>query len=284
MEPLHIDDNANDSDDINGNANDFDDIHDTIRMMPTRGADDDLNDYDYDNDDDPNDYDYDDDNDDTKDGDDTDYEDNDIGNDDDTDDDHDTDDNNDTENDGYDSENNDCDSKNDDYDSENDGNDSLRTDNDDSPLRDYDDDEPQDLDDHVDQKHLISNETTIMNRMLMPHFTFTPPSPQVGDDRPQLLRIGHEDDFANYVTRSPFLRVPEAPRGTSSADSPPFFRLAPVSEQPGKSGEEFANRMSTKWNSLRSRRRAVHKGSRDVVPDDGTYFRPTKLRRIMEEN
>jgi hypothetical protein len=246
-------------------------------MMPTRGADDDLNDYDYDNDDDPNDYDYDDDNDDTKDGDDTDYEDNDIGNDDDTDDDHDTDDNNDTENDGYDSENND-------YDSENDGNDSLRTDNDDSPLRDYDDDEPQDLDDHVDQKHLISNETTIMNRMLMPHFTFTPPSPQVGDDRPQLLRIGHEDDFANYVTRSPFLRVPEAPRGTSSADSPPFFRLAPVSEQPGKSGEEFANRMSMKWNSLRSRRRAVHKGSRDVVPDDGTYFRPTKLRRIMEEN
>jgi hypothetical protein len=250
-------------------------------MMPTGRADDDPNDYD--NDDDPNDYNYDDDNDDAEDGDDTDYEENGLGNDDETDDAHDDDDNYDTEDDGYHSENDDYDSKNNDYDSENDNDDSLRIDNDDSPLRDYDDDEPQDLDEHVDQKHLISNEDTIMNRMLTPHFTFTPPSPQVGDDRPQLLRFGHEDDFANYVSRSPYLRVPEAPRGTSLTDSPPFFRLAPADQQPGKSGEQFASRMFTKWNSLKSRRRAVHKGSRDFVPDDGTGFRPTKLRRIVEE-
>jgi hypothetical protein len=271
MDPLHIDDNANDSDDINDNANDFDDIHDTIRMMPTGGPDDDLNDYDYDNDHD---------NDDTKD-DDTDYEDNDIG-DDDTDDDHDTDDNDDTQDDGYHSENDDYDSKNDGYDSEND-NDSLRTYDNDSPLRTDDEDEPQDLDEQVDQIHLSSNEDTIMNRILMPHFTFTPPSPQVGGVRPQLLRFGHKDDFANFVTRSPYLRVPEASRATSSADSPPFFRLAPAYQQPGNSGEEFANRMFTKWNSLKFRRRAVHKGSKEFVPDDGTGFRPTKLRRIVEE-
>jgi hypothetical protein len=271
MDPLHIDDNANESDDINDNANDFDDIHDTIRMMPTRGADDDLNDYD----DDPNDFDYDADNDDTKNGDDTDYEDNDIWDDDETDDDHDTDDKYDTENDDY-------DSKNDDYDPEND-NDSLRTDDNDSPLRTDDDDELQYLDEHVDQKHISSNEDTTMNRILMPHFTFTPPSPQVGGDRPQVLRFGHKDDFANFLTRSPYLRVPEASRATSSADSPPFFRLAPAYQQPGNSGEEFANRMFTKWNSLKSRRRVVHKGSREFVPDDGTGFRPTKLRRIVEE-
>jgi hypothetical protein len=236
-------------------------------MMPTGGADDDLNDH-YDYDDVPNDYDYDDDNDDTNDGDDTDYEDNDTGDDDDADDDYDTDDNYDTEDDGYDSEND---------------NDSLRTDDNDSPLRTDDEHEPQDLDENVDQKHLSSNEDTIMNRILMPHFTFTPPSPQVGGDRPQVLRFGHEDDFPSFATRSPYLRVPEASRATSSADSPPFFRLAPAYQQPGNSGEEFANRMFTKWNSLKSRRRVVHKGSREFVPDDGTGFRPTKLRRIVEE-
>jgi hypothetical protein len=200
-------------------------------MMPTRGADNDLNDYD--NDDDPNDYDYDydDDNDDTKNGNDTDYEDNDTGNDD-ADNDHDTDDNYDTEDDGHHSEN-------DDYDSENE-NDSLRTDDNDSPLRSDDEHEPQDLDENVDQKHLSSNEDTIMNRILMPHFTFTPPSPHVGGDRAQVLRFGHKDDFANHVARSPYLRVPEVPRGSSSTDSPPFFRLAPASQQPGKSGEAFA--------------------------------------------
>jgi hypothetical protein len=251
-------------------------------MMPTRGADNDLNDYD--NDDDPNDYDYDydDDNDDTKNGNDTDYEDNDTGNDD-ADNDHDTDDNYDTEDDGHHSENDDYDFKNDDYDSENE-NDSLRTDDNDSPLRSDDEHEPQDLDENVDQKHLSSNEDTIMNRILMPHFTFTPPSPHVGGDRAQVLRFGHKDDFANHVARSPYLRVPEVPRGSSSTDSPPFFRLAPASQQPGKSGEAFANRMFTKWSSLKARIRAGHRVLKDVVPDDGTGFRPTKLRRIVEED
>jgi len=229
-------------------------------MMPTGGADDDLNDYDYDNDNPPDDFDCEDDDDATTDGDDTDYENKDTGDDED-----DTDDNDDTQDDGYDSEND---------------NDSLRNDDNDSPLRTDDEDEPQDLDEHVDQKHLSSNGDTIINRMLMPDFNFTPPSPQVGGDRPQLLRFGHTDDFANYLTRSPHLRVPEVPRGTSSADSPPFFRLAPASQQPGKSGEQFVSKMVTERTSFRSRRRAVHKGSRDVVPDDGTGFRPTKLRRI----
>jgi len=254
MDPLHIDDNPNDSDEPN----------DTIRMMPTVWVDD-LNDSDNDHD-----------NDDTKDDDDTDYEDNDTGDDDDVDDDHDTDYDNDTENDGYDSEY-------DAHDFENDDDDSLRTDDEDSPLR-TDDDEPQDLDPRVDQKHLISNDNTIMNRMLMPHFTFTPPSPQIGGDTPQPLRFGHKDDFANNVTRSPYLRVPEVPRGSSATDSPPFFRLAPASQQPGNSGEQFAKRMFTKWNSLRSRRRAVHMGLEGVAINDGTGIRPTKMRRIVEEN
>jgi len=169
-----------------------------------------------------------------------------------------------------------------DYDYDNDD-DSLRTDDNDSPLRTHDETEPQDLDEHVDQKHLSSNEDTIMNRMLMPDFTFTPPSPQVGGDRPQILRFGHTDDFANYLTRSPQLRVPEAPQGTSSADSPPFFRLAPASHQPGKSGEQFISRMDMKRTTPKSRRLAGHMGSRDVIPDDGTGLRPTKLRRIVEE-
>jgi len=272
MDPLHIDDNANDSNDSHDNTNDFDDINDTIRMIPARWAgvpndcDNDVNDYDNDDDHD---------NDETKDGNDTDYEDNDTGNND-IDNHHDTDYDNDTENDGYDSEY-------DAHDPENDDDDSLRTDDDDSPLR-TDDDETQDLDPRVDQKHLISNDKTIMNRMLMPLFTFTPPSPQIGGDAPQPLRFGHTDDFANHVTRSPYLRVPEVPRGSSSTDSPPFFRLAPASQQPGNSEEQFAKRMFTKCNSLRSRRRAAHMGFEGVAFNDGTGIRPTKMRRIVEEN
>lgn len=47
--------------------------------------------------------------------------------------------------------------------------------------------------------------------MFVPDVTFTPPPPQVRGDGPSPLRFGHNDDFVNYVTTSPFLRTSEAP-------------------------------------------------------------------------
>ena len=197
MKPLRLDDNAND----------FDAVYYTPRMIRTVNVDD-LNDYDDDNDDN-NDHDV------MKGGDDTDHEVDDTKNDE-TDNDCDTDDDNDNEHDVYDTKSHHYDSGNND---------------DDPPLRTYDEEEPQDLGPYVDTKHLISNdsnENTIMNRMFELDVTFTPPPPQVRGDRPSPLRFGHNDDFVNYVATSPFLRTPEAPRRMSSTNSPPFYRLAPA--------------------------------------------------------
>ena len=252
MEPLHIEDNVDDLDSIV-------DTKRTIRI----GNVDDLNDYD--NDDNDNDHNV------TKDGDDTDHEVDDTENDE-TDNDYDTDDGNGNEHDVYDTKSHHCDSGNND---------------DDTPLRTYDEEGPQDLGPYVDTKHLISNdsnENTIMNRIFVPDVTFTPPPPQVKGDRPLPLRFGHKDDFVNYVTTSPFLRTPEAIQRMSSTKSPPFYRLAPAYLQPGKSEEQFANRMLKKWESIRGRIRDVRRGSKDVVLNYGTVIRPAKLRRIMEES
>ena len=163
-------------------------------------------------------------------GDDTDHEVDDTENDE-TDNDYDTDDENVNEHDVYDTKSHRYDPSNND---------------DDPPVRTNDEEEPQDLGPDVDTKYLISNdknENTIMNRMFVPDGTLTPPPPQVKGDRPLPLRFGHNDDFVNYVTTSPFLRTPEAPTRMPSSKSPPVYRLAPAYLQPGKSGEQFANRM-----------------------------------------
>lgn len=151
-------------------------------------------------------------------------------------------------------------------------------------LRDYDDGndvEAKGSDEVIDQKYHISNDFTIMTRPFLPELTLTPPSPGVIGAVSRPLRFGHKDDFSNYRTRSPFLRVPDPPQASSLKESPTFFRLLPAYHQNGKSGEDFAKRMSTKWTSLKRRRRAVHVAPTGGGSNQTEDIRPTRLRRIV---
>jgi hypothetical protein len=162
---------------------------------------------------------------------------------------------------------------------ENDHDDDPENDDDDgTPLRGDDDEvtETQDLDGNVDKKPLNSNGSSVMNRLFTPQFTFTPPSPQAGNVTPGPLRFGHKADFVNHETKSTSLRVPDAPKVSSPKDLPGFFRLPPTYHQSGKSGERFANRMFTKWTSLKARMGTIHK-----QPKVADSIRPTKLRRVV---
>ena len=154
----------------------------------------------------------------------------------------------------------------------------------DRPISDNDEEDPQrqNRDERIDKVHHTSNEQMITTQLPIPDFTFTPPSPRV-EAVSTSPRFGQEGSFVTHEMTNRSLRVSESSPANSSQDSPTFFPLAPTPQQRGKSGEQFAKRMFTMWNSLKAGVRAMRQTPQGGIRQAEATTRPTKLRRIVPD-
>lgn len=150
-------------------------------------------------------------------------------------------------------------------------------DDDDTPFLGHDDKN----NDKNNEKHHGSNDSPTTDRLVVPDFTLTPPSPQA-EAKLSPLTSGPKGGLRDNERQRPFPLVPKAPRARAPKVSPPFFRLASAHYRSGKSGRQFANRMFTNWSSLKARSRAVQRGPKGAGVDQAEgCIRPTKMRRIV---